>query len=359
MKTPPDFSQEFGQRVAAPPTRLFNKPRRSTALPIEVLQASRMWHLFPVQPQGRLAPAKVRIEDATADLAQLEQWACELPGCNWGLATGMASGVFVLEVDTRRASSALRILNRDEWDGQQTLQSQAGDTGYAFFRWPAARAMRGSGKNPAPGLRIRGEGDFVLIPPSVCPSGISHVYLDPDAEIAAAPQWLLDSVFAGEERSSGKLLAFPNFPLQKASTTARPPGLSSAKLLPFVAQASFPSDPHARHRVYMSLQLHGSRWWCQFMESDLQTPLPRTLNLATAEEVAGFVDRGSGLSNLEGRQALDLAIATGRGGIFLSLTTDQYIQLQKRGRSASTGSSAGRGVFSRSTGLQNAAQMFD
>jgi hypothetical protein len=179
-----------------------------------VLQASRMWRLFPVQPQGRLAPAKVRIEDATADLAQLEQWACEHPGRNWGLATGMASGVFFLEVDTRRASRALRILSRGEWDGQQTLQSQAGDTGYAFFRWPAARAMRGSGKNPAPGLRIRGEGDFVLIPPSVCPSGISHVYLDPDAEIAAAPQWLLDSVFAGlEERSSGKLLAFPNFPL--------------------------------------------------------------------------------------------------------------------------------------------------
>jgi hypothetical protein len=91
----------------------------------------------------------------------------------------------------------------------------------------------------------------------------------------------------------------------------------------------------------------------------LQIPLPRTLNLATAEAVAAFVGRGSGLSNLEGRQALDLAIATGRGGVFLSLTTDQYIQLQKRGRSASTGSSAGRGVFSRSTGLQNAAQMFD
>jgi hypothetical protein len=74
MKTPPDFSQEFRQRVAAPPTRSFNKPRRSTDLPVEVLQASRMWRLFPVRPQGRLAPEKLRIEEATADLAQLEQW---------------------------------------------------------------------------------------------------------------------------------------------------------------------------------------------------------------------------------------------------------------------------------------------
>jgi hypothetical protein len=169
-------------------------------------------------------------------------------------------------------------------------------------------------------------------------------------------------VFAGlEEQSSGKILPFPKFPLQKASTTARPPGLSCAKLLPFVAQVSFPSDMHARHRVYvyMSFQFHRGRWRCQFLEKDLQTLLPRTLNLATAEEVVALVDRGSGLSNVESRQALDLAIATGRGGVFLSLTTDQYSQLQMHCRPTSAGSNAGRGAFSRSTDLQNTARMFD
>ena len=341
MKTPIDFSLEYGQRVAAPPTPSFNEPPCSLDLPIEVLQANRLWHLFPVQPRGRLAPARVRIEDATADLAQLEQWGCEHPGCNWGLATGQASGVFVLEVDTRRASSGLRILCGDEWDWQQTLLMSAGDTGYAFFRWPAGRAMRGSGKNPAPGLRIRGEGDCVLIPPSASSSGVPHVYLDPDAAIATAPQWLLDSVFVGlEEQSSGKILAFPKVLLQKVSATTLPPGLSCAKLLPFVAQAC-PSDPRYRVYVYMSFQFHRSRWRCQFLEKDLQTLLPRTLNLATAEEVIALAHRGGGLSNLEGRQALDLAISTGRGGIFLSLTTGQYSQLQIHRKPTSAGSKAG------------------
>jgi hypothetical protein len=302
----------------------------------------------------------MRIEDATADLAQLEQWACEHPGCNWGLATGVASGVFVLEVDTRRAGSALHILNRDEWDGQQTLQSRAGDAVYAFFRWPAGRVMRGSGKNPAPGLRIRGEGDYVLIPPSACSSGVSHVYLDPDAAIAAAPQGLLDSVFAGlAEQPSGKILAFPKVPLQNVSTMVRAPGLSCAKLLSFVTQASCLSDPRYRVYVYMSFQFHGGRWRCQFLEKDLQTLLPRTLNLATAEEVTALVDRGGGLSNLQSRQALDLAITTGRGGVFLSLNADQYIQLQKHRRSASTGLNARLSAFSLPAGLQNAARMFE
>ncbi|WP_433972689.1 bifunctional DNA primase/polymerase [Tunturiibacter lichenicola] len=361
MKTPPDFFLEYGKRVPAPPaSSSFNQTRCSADLPIEVLQASRLWRLFPVWTQSRLASGMMRIEDATADRAQLEQWACEHPGCNWGLATGAASGVFVLEVDTRRAGSALRILCDDVWDWQQTLQMSAGDAGYAFFRWPAGRAMRRSGKNPAPGIRIHGEGDYVLIPPSACSSGVSNVYLDPDAAIAAAPQWLLDSVFAGSaEQPSGRILAFPKFPLQKVSTTTRPPGLSLGKLLPFVAHASFLPDPHARHRVYMSFQFCSNRWWCQFLDDDFQTLLPRMVNLATTEELVALVDRGSGLSNLQSRQALDLAIATGRGGIFLSLTADQYKQLQKHRRSASASSNAELSAFSLPTGLQNAARTFE
>ena len=136
------LSREYSPRFATSPIpSSFNQPR-SAGLFIEALQADRLWRLFPVQPQSRLASAKTRIEEATADLAQLEQWASEHPDCNWGLATGVASGVFALEVDTWTASSALRILCDDVWDWQQTLQMRAGDTGYAFFRWPAGRVAR-------------------------------------------------------------------------------------------------------------------------------------------------------------------------------------------------------------------------
>jgi hypothetical protein len=174
--------------------------------------------------------------------------------------------------------------------------------------------------NLAPGLKIHATGSSVLIPPSA-----SHAYLDPDATVAAAPQWLIDAVFAGvEEQSSGRILAFPEPASHEASTTAHPPGLC-AKLLPFVAQAC-PSDPRHRVYVYMSLQFHHGRWQVQFWEKDLQTQLPRTLNLATVEEVIALADRG-GLSRMEGRQALHLAIANGGGGVFLSLSTDQYSQL--------------------------------
>jgi hypothetical protein len=145
-------------------------------------------------------------------------------------------------------------------------------------------------------------------------------------------------VFGGlEDQSSRKILDFPKFPFQKATTMAHPPGLY-AKLLPFIAQTC-PSDPRCFVHVYMSFQFHHGRFQVQFLEKDLQTILPRTLNLATAEEVIALADRGGGLSRLEGRQALDLAIANGSGGVFLSLTADQYSKLQMHSRpTASAGS---------------------
>jgi hypothetical protein len=205
----------------------------------------------------------------------------------------------------------------------------------ARVRGRLAAKRKRSSSALAPGLRIHGEGNSVLVPPSV-----SHAYLDPEVTIAAAPQWLIDAVFAGlEEQSSGRILVFPKLPSLEASAPAQPPGLC-ARLLPFVPEACL-SDPRHRVYVYMSFQFHRGRWQVRFWEKDLQTQLPRTLNLATVEEVIALADRGGGLSNLEGRQALDLAIATRQGGVFLSLTTDQYRQLQMHCRPTSAGSNAG------------------
>jgi hypothetical protein len=79
----------------------------------------------------------------------------------------------------------------------------------------------------------------------------------------------------------------------------------------------------------MSFMLRG-QWYCQFLEEDLQTPLPRKLRFVSPDKVVELVERGGGLSNLESRQALDQAIETGRGGVFLSLTEEQYAKLMTR-----------------------------
>ena len=81
-----------------------------------------------------------------------------------------------------------------------------------------------------------------------------------------------------------------------------------------------------QHRVYMSFQCRFG-WHCQFLEQDLRTPLPRKLHFKFAEKVIELVARGGGLGNLESKQMLDQAIEMGRGGVFLSLTPEQYAEL--------------------------------
>jgi hypothetical protein len=81
------------------------------------------------------------------------------------------------------------------------------------------------------------------------------------------------------------------------------------------------------HRVYMSFQTQNG-WQCQFLEQDLKTPIPFRLNLVRQEKLFEIAERGGYRLNLEGRQAMQLAIDTGRGGIWLELTEEQYRKLK-------------------------------
>lgn len=71
-----------------------------------------------------------------------------------------------------------------------------------------------------------------------------------------------------------------------------------------------------------------SGWYCQFLEEDLKTPLPKKLNLIRQEKLFEIAERGGQKLNLESRQALQQAIDKGRGGIWLELSDDQYRKLK-------------------------------
>jgi hypothetical protein len=70
-------------------------------------------------------------------------------------------------------------------------------------------------------------------------------------------------------------------------------------------------------------------WYCQFLEADLKTALPRTFTFATPEKIVDLAERGGGLKDLASKQALDHGIEKGRGGIYLHLTNEQYNRLKR------------------------------
>ena len=81
-----------------------------------------------------------------------------------------------------------------------------------------------------------------------------------------------------------------------------------------------------RRRVYMSFMLRKG-WACQFLEPDLQTILPRKLKFADVGKVRALAKRGEGVQDLESASALEHGIEIGRGGVWLSLTPEQYARL--------------------------------
>ena len=62
--------------------------------------------------------------------------------------------------------------------------------------------VRNSTGKIAPGLDIRGDGGYVVAPPSVHPSGRAYEWLDFDAVIASAPAWLLQKVITQQRRNN-------------------------------------------------------------------------------------------------------------------------------------------------------------
>jgi len=74
--------------------------------------------------------------------------------------------------------------------------------------------------------------------------------------------------------------------------------------------------------------MHREGWYCQFLEEDLKTPLPRKVTLKTVDQIKEIARRGGANMNLETQQALEHAIENGRGGIYLQLTEEQYRKLK-------------------------------
>ena len=69
-------------------------------------------------------------------------------------------------------------------------------------------------------------------------------------------------------------------------------------------------------------------WYCQFLERDGKTPLPKKLTFASADKVRELAELGGAIADRESSQMLEDAIIHGRGGVYLNLTQTQYERLK-------------------------------
>lgn len=149
--------------------------------------AQRGWSPIPLQPKKKEPfpgiPLKPYMREKPATMQKISAWGRRWPDANIGLATGKISGFFVLDCDSLEAVKLVR-----ERGIPDTLSAMTGKGAHFYFAYPDFSVCNRTGI--LPGVDIRGDGGYVVAPPSIHPSGKIYQW-GLGETIAPAPEWLL------------------------------------------------------------------------------------------------------------------------------------------------------------------------
>jgi hypothetical protein len=152
--------------------------------------------VFPCRPRDKRPATANGLKDATTDLKTIRQWWHHEPQFNIAIATGAVSKVFAVDIDGLDAEIELRKLEAQHSALPPTVEAITARGRHLYFRMPETPIANSAGKI-APGIDVRGDGGYVLAPPSVHPSGKLYSWsVDSSNSFSTAPQWLLDKLTA-------------------------------------------------------------------------------------------------------------------------------------------------------------------
>ena len=147
--------------------------------------------VFPLEERGKRPITKNGCKAATTNKEQIAEWWSRYPNSNIGIATGRPSGGLVvidLDEDEEKDKHGYEVLKewqRSHEDLPETWQSITGRGGYhLFFKDTAHNQNR---VNLYDGIDIRGDGGYIVAPPSVHENGRRYEWeiAPEDQEIAS------------------------------------------------------------------------------------------------------------------------------------------------------------------------------
>lgn len=163
-------------------------------IPFAKSYASKGWESFPVKPRDK-TPMVKWADVATKDETMLNGWWDNFPEANIGIACGKRSGIVVLDVDAGHGGyESLTKLILQHGSLPETPVSKTGSGGeHIFFKHPGSEIRNSAGKL-GPGLDIRGDGGYVVAPPSLHPNGNTYEWtVKPSiVELAEMPEWMIE-----------------------------------------------------------------------------------------------------------------------------------------------------------------------
>ncbi len=134
------------------------------------------WEIIPIKPGQKVPLTKHGIKDATDHPDVIRAWWEQWPNANIAVACGKPSGMYVIDVDLDREKgiSGVESLVTEFDPLPRTVQQYTPRGGFhAFYKTAEPPANRNSFR---PGIDIRGDGYYVLLPPSIHPNGGQYAW---------------------------------------------------------------------------------------------------------------------------------------------------------------------------------------
>lgn len=183
-------------------------PAGRRPLDAALVYARREWAVFPCHSPCRngcsccradcSSPAKhprvaTGLKAATTEEAQIRQWWARWPRANVAVRTGSVSGIVVVDIDPDHGGNETLdrlIRNHGPLPEGRTVRTGSGGR-HLYFAHPGGVVRNDAGRRLGPGVDIRGDGGYVITPPSRHVRGGVYSAETNTKVLPVMPDWLL------------------------------------------------------------------------------------------------------------------------------------------------------------------------
>ena len=147
--------------------------------------------VMPIDPKSKrpCLDTWLELQNRVATEEEINYWFERWPNANVGIITGKISGIFVVDIDTQEMSATAGL----DLPPTPTVKTARG--WHYYYKHPGKPIGNSADKNSH--IDTRGDGGFVVAPPSVHATGHIYEWVLTDVPFAEVPKWVY-------EKNSGK-----------------------------------------------------------------------------------------------------------------------------------------------------------
>ena len=205
-------------------TEAENEITENTMLKSALAYAAQGIAVFPcTSKNGAKKPlTKSGFKNASTDPGVITEWWTKTPDALIGAPTGETAKFFVLDIDCKNKVNGFisldnLVVEHGPLPATRTVSTPSGGE-HVYFKHPGSKVKTNAGIL-APGVDVRGDGGYIILPPSKIDENCYSVV--DDEPIAEAPDWLIQLVCPKVQQACSRKLTPKTANTHVCATTSR------------------------------------------------------------------------------------------------------------------------------------------